>query len=189
MWTTPTIGPSWNSAPSTDDMRPARRFPRHAHRRGVAFVEAIGVIIAFLALMISASYIWGVYLVRHEVAAEARYEVWSHALNGCDGASQNTSTKPIQGRTIRDQSSGHVEAGSLTEKERDLVDAGQSSTVEARGNIAYTKVTTPFLAGRVAPGMASQTIEVSREVHCNEKVRDGSISNAFGSIYSVVEHL
>jgi hypothetical protein len=170
-------------------MRLRTRTPRNSHRRGVAFVEAIGVIIAFLAVTIGASYIWGVYLTRHDVVAEARYKVWSHALDGCNGSPQDVPTKPTRGGTIRDQSADHLGGDSLTADERDLVEAGQSATAEAKGNIAYANVARPFQAGRLAPSMQAETITVTREVHCNEKVRDGSVWSAFGSIYSIVENL
>lgn len=170
-------------------MRPRPPKRRVRRRRGVAFVEAIGVIIAFLAVMIGASYIWGVYLARHEVVAEARYKVWSHALDGCNGSPKDVATQPTRDGAIRDQAADHQDAESLNDDERRLVDAAQSSTAEAKGNIAYAKVRRPFQAGRVAPGMKIEMIEVTRELHCNEKVREGSMSDAFSSLYDAAKDL
>jgi hypothetical protein len=170
-------------------MRPLSRNPKRIRQRGAAFVEAVGVIIAFLAVMLGASYIWGVYVEHHDLAAEARYRVWSHALDGC--VSQGATTTPTRDGTIRDRASDHAETGDahLTDTQRKLVNAGQSSTADAQGNIAHAKVSRPFQAGSFVPGMDPETIEVTRQVHCNEKIREASISSALDSIYSVVKQM
>lgn len=141
-------------------------------RRGAAMVEAVVAIPFFILIFVSILYVGKLYAQKQRTLREAKQEVWTYALNNCEGSVGNVSQS--SGGGVTPMGGLNSKGVGITGKGAKYVNDSGGGGLTKDSGTAKATVKATVVADNLLGGFSNKLSTTTR-MQCNEKPAQDSI--------------